>query len=153
VLRTVIMCALAVSACTVPVDESGEPNEFSAVDVRAFYDVYETALMAHRRDTLAHFYYPQGATIVFNGERMQFTHAGVDSLYRGEWEGPLFLAFDSLHWQPISPSHGIVTGGFRWLAPEAPDTVEYVYLSVVERTATGPRIRVEHETALPPRQP
>jgi hypothetical protein len=79
--------------------------------------------------------------------------AGLDSLYRGEWQGPLSLSFDSLHWQPISPSHGIVTVGFRWLAPEFPDTVQYVYLSVLERTATGLRILVEHETTLTPRQP
>jgi hypothetical protein len=151
--QSVLACALAASACTAPAEGSSEPDAFSAPDVGAFYGRYETALQAHRRDTLAHFYHPEGATIVFDGERMPFTHAGLDSLYRGEWEGPVFLAFDSLHWQPISASHGIMTGGFRWLAAEAPDTVEYVYLSVVERSAAGPRILVEHETALPPRRP
>jgi hypothetical protein len=152
-VRTAIAWALAVSACTAPADGSGELNEFSAADVRAFYDGYETALQAHRRDTLAHFYHPEGATIVFNGERMDLTHAGVNSLYTGAWEGPLFQSFDGLHAQPISPAHLIVTGGFRWLAPESPGTVRYVYLSVLERTAAGLRILVEHETALPPPQP
>jgi hypothetical protein len=151
--RTIITCALVLSACSAPADGSGEPNEFSAEDLRAFYEEYEIALRAHRRDTLAHFYHPQGATIVFNGERMQFTHAVLDSMYRGEWQGPLFMAFDSLHWQPISTSHGIVTGRFRWLTAAAPDTVEYVYLSVIERTAAGPRILVEHETTLSPKEP
>jgi hypothetical protein len=151
--RIILTCALVLSACSAPADGSGEPNEFSAEDLRAFYEEYETALRAHRRDTLAHFYHPQGATIVFNGERMQFTHAVLDSMYRGEWQGPLFMAFDSLHWQPISTSQGIVTGRFRWLTAEAPDTVEYVYLSVVEQTAAGPRILVEHETTLSPKEP
>jgi hypothetical protein len=152
-IRTIITCALVLNACSAPDDGSGEPNGFSADDLRAFYEEYETALQAHRRDTLAHFYHPQGATIVFNGERMQFTHAALDSMYRGGWQGPLFMTFDSLHWQPISTSQGIVTGRFRWLTAEAPDTVEYVYLSVVERTAAGPRILVEHETTLSPEGP
>jgi hypothetical protein len=151
--RILATCALVVTACAAPADGSDEPDGFAAADVRTFYEVYEAELRAHRRDTLAHFYHPEGATIVFDGERMQFTHAGLDSLYKGDWEGPLFLAFDSLHWQPFSSSHGIVTGGFRWLAPESPDTVQYVYLSVLERTAAGFRILVEHETTLPPRQP
>jgi hypothetical protein len=81
---------------------------------------------------------------------MQLTHAGVDSLYKGPWEGPLFFAFDSLHWQPIEPSHVLVTGVFEWLPPESPDTGKYIYLSVLERTATGLRILVEHETIEPP---
>jgi hypothetical protein len=151
--RTLAMCALVVTACEAPADGSDEPNGFAAADVRAFYEEYEADLGAHRRDTLAHFYHPEGATIVFDGERMQFTHAGLDSLYKGDWEGPLFLAFDSLHWQPISPSHGIVTGGFRWLPPGSADTVQYIYLSVLERTAAGLRILVEHETTRTPLEP
>ncbi len=150
--RTVVACALIVSACSPPADGSDEPNAFSAADVRAFYDSYEAALKAQHRDKLAHYYHPQGATIVFDGERMPLTHAGLDSLYTGPWEGPLYFAFDSLHWQPIGPSHLLVTGGFRWLPPESPDTGKYIYLSVVERTATGLRILVEHETTRPPGQ-
>ena len=149
-LLSVLAGALAVTACSAPEGRSGEPNSHSEADVGAFYNSYETALKAQRRDTLAHFYHPDGATIVFNGGRMQLTHAGLDSLYKGPWQGPRFFAFDSLHSQPIGPSLVLVTGGFRWLSPESPDTGKYVYLSVLEQTAAGLRILVEHETSRSP---
>jgi hypothetical protein len=83
---------------------------------------------------------------------MPFTHAGLDSLYRGSWEGPRFFAFDSLRTQPIGTSHLLVTGGFRWL-DAAPDTARVIYLSVLERTPAGLRILVEHETPRAARRP
>jgi hypothetical protein len=152
-LRCLIAAALVGSACAAPADGSGEPTAFSEAGVNAFYGSYEAALKAHRRDTLSHYYHPAGATIVFNGERMQLTHAGLDSLYKGPWQGPQFFAFDTLHSQAIRPSYVLVTGGFRWLSPESPDTGKYIYLSVLEQTAMGLRILVEHETLRPAHQP
>jgi hypothetical protein len=148
----VFAAALTVAACARPGDSSREPAAFSEADIGAFYKSYEAALKGQRRDTLSHYYHPQGATIVFNGDRMQLTHAGLDSLYTGLWEGPQFFAFDSIHFQRVGPSHVLVTGGFRWLPPAAPDTGRYIYLSILEQTAAGLRILVEHETSRPPQQ-
>jgi hypothetical protein len=121
-------------------------------DLREFYAAYEAALKAHRRDTIAQFYHAGGALIVVNGIRMALNSAQIDSTYRGPWEGPAFFAFDNLQFHTISPAQVVVTGGFRWLSAQSADTTRYVYLAIIDRTPTGPRIRVEHETERPPRQ-
>jgi hypothetical protein len=130
--------------------ESRNPQ---ALGVREFFAAYESALKAHRRDTLAHFYHPSGALVVVNGTRMTLTLAGIDSLYRGPgWQGPVFFSFDSLRFEAIAPTQVVVTGGFRWLPAQSTDTGRYVYLAIVDRTTRGLKIRVEHETALPKRR-
>ena len=144
-----ISTTVVLSACALTSSRPSETSGHSTAEVRAFYTAYEAALKAHRRDTLAQFYHPDGATVVLNGGRMELTFAGVDSLYRGQWQGPAFFAFDSLHVQPLGPSSVLVTGGFKWLPPESRDTGQYIYLSILERTAEGHRIRVEHETLRP----
>ncbi len=122
-------------------------------DVRDFFGAYESALKSHRRDTLAHFYHPGGALIVFDGARMTLTFPRIDSLYRGPgWQGPAFFSFDSLRFEAIAPAQIVVTGGFRWLDARSSDTGRYVYLAIVERTTTGLKIRVEHETSRPKRE-
>jgi hypothetical protein len=146
--RVVITASvLLISCASTPPQESS--TDFSESAARSFYDVYESALKAHRRDTLAQFYHPDGAIVVLNGSRMHATHAGIDSVYRGGWQGPRFFAFDSLRFQPLGAQHVLVTGGFRWLASQSSDTSHYIYLSILERSPNGLRIRVEHETKRP----
>jgi hypothetical protein len=149
-LFSIVAAALALAACGRPGDGTPGQIPIAESDIGAFYRSYEAALNGQRRDTLPAYYHPDGATIVFNGERMELTHAGLVSLYALEWEGPQFVAFDSLHSQHVGSSHVVVTGGFRWLPPASQDTGKYLYLAILQQTAAGPRILVEHETIRPP---
>lgn len=150
---TYILIAIACSTIvgcgsTPPEDTALKP--FSEAEAREFYLRYEAALKAHRRDTIAHFYHSDGALIILNGTRTRLTNAGIDSIYRGRWRGPVFFTFDSLRFEPLRSEQVLVTGGFRWLSAQSPDTGHFAYLSVLDRTPFGLKIRVEHETRLAP---
>ena len=125
------------------------PSQDLRTDASAFYESYGAALKAHRRDTLAQYYSPEGALIVFNGARMQLSRNGIDSVYRGRWQGPVFFSWDSMTYEVIRPRQVLVTGQFRWQPPGSADTSRYIYLSILEATDSGIRIRVEHETLMP----
>jgi hypothetical protein len=147
-----VVCALVLGCVS---QSSGQEarNAQATSGAPEFFAAYESALKAHRRDTLAHFYHPAGALIVINGSRMTPTHAGIDSIYRGPgWQGPAFFSFDSLRFEAITPAQVVVTGGFRWLEAQSADTGRYVYLALLQRTSAGLKIRLEHETERPKRQ-
>jgi hypothetical protein len=151
-VSSIVICA-AVIGCSSAPRTNGETTVPES-EARAFYQQYESALKLHRRDTLAHFYHPAGALIVFNGTRSQVTNAGLDSRYRGQWTGPVFFAFDSLQFLPLRAQQVLVTGRFRWLGQQSPDTGHFAYLSILDRTSAGLKISVEHETQLSiPRRP
>jgi ketosteroid isomerase-like protein len=145
-----ILCVVtAALACSTAADPAAEGSELSPEAARELYEAYEAALRARRADTLAAFYHPEGASIIVNGNRMDLSNAGIDSVYRGNWQGPTYFAFEDLDFDQLNRTQVLVTGHFRWLVPEAVDTGRVIYLAVVEQTDVGPRIRVEHET---PRQ-
>ena len=133
--------------------ERNAPPVNTSSEVGEFFSRYEAAIKAHRREQLAGFYRPDRATVIINGARMSMTNAGIDSFYRGQWQGPVFFAFDSLRFEPLNATQWLATGGFRWLPPESGDTGHYIYLSILDRTSSGLKIRTEHETARPSLQP
>ena len=151
-------CPLIASFCFIVIGCSStsqddvELRPFSESAAREFYQRYEASLKAHRGDTIAQFYHSDGALIILNGVREHQTNAGLDSIYRLQWRGPVFFAFDSLRFEPLGAERVLVTGGFRWLRSQAQDTGRFAYLSVLERTQSGLKIRVEHETRLPPQR-
>lgn len=129
----VLLCAAAVlSACSPPPERASDGFDIAPEAVRQLYETYEAALRAHRADTLAAFYRPTGARIIVNGIAMDLSNAGLDSIYRGDWEGPSYFAFDDLRFEQISPAQVLVTGGFRWLPPPSVDTMHFIYLAIVE---------------------
>ena len=85
------------------------------------------------------------AVIVINGQRRLEAPAQIDSTYRHAWQPPVFFAFDSLAYDALSGGDVLVTGRFRWVTAQRPDTLRVVYLAVLQQTQAGPRIRVEHE--------
>jgi hypothetical protein len=145
---------VAVTSCSSPLrtanDVTSDAAVFSDSAARVLYEAYGAALRSHRRDELARFYHPEGATIVFDGVRRVSSLAEIDRRYRERWQGPVFFAFDSLRFEPLGPAHVTVTGGFRWVSQQSADTAKFIYLSILEKTSAGLRIRVEHETRLPP---
>ena len=146
--RSSVILALSVAAFSTADAQSVDPASPQA-GAREFYAAYESALKLHRRDTLARFYHPSGALIVVNGSRMAPSNAGIDSVYRGPWEGPTFFAFDSLHFDALDSASIAVSGRFRWLPRSSVDTARYHYFALLTRTPAGWKIRVEHETELP----
>ena len=149
-IAAIVGLGTVVIACASNQTRSTEtPSHDLSADARAFYEAYGAALKAHRRDTLVQFYSPQGAVIVFNGARMQLTPSGIDSIYRGRWQGPAFFSWDSLAYEVIRPQQVLVTGQFRWQPPGSADTARYIYLSILEVTDSRMAIRVEHETLMP----
>ena len=149
-VRYALLCGGAVlSACSPPPERAPDGSDIAPEAVRQLYAAYEVALRAHHADTLAAFYRPTGARIIVNGIAMDLSNAGLDSIYRGSWEGPSYFAFDDLRFEQISPAQVLVTGGFRWLRPQSVDTMHFIYLAILEQTEVGPRIRLEHETLRP----
>ena len=148
------LMVLACVGCTRNPHAAGPPappvlSAERVAEARALFYNYETALRAGQRDRLASFYAPSGAVIVINGRRQFQTPAQIDSTYRGGWQPPVFFAFDSLAYDALSGGDVLVTGRFRWVRAQQPDTLRVVYLAVLQQTPSGPRIRVEHETVVP----
>jgi hypothetical protein len=150
-LANLVAVWFAGAACaSTPVPSAAAIRSDAPADARAFYERYAAALKAHRRETLASFYSPHGALIVINGARYRLTNRGIDSVYRGAgWQGPLFFAWDSLAFEVLSQRQVLVTGGFGWLRAGSADTSRYIYLSILDATPSGLKIRVEHETDRP----
>lgn len=149
VLLTVLCVAASAPACSEAPERPIDAQDLSPETARRMYQAYEAALRAHRSDTLAAFYRPVGARIIVNGNAMDLTGSGIDSLYRGNWQGPSYFAFEDLEFEQISSAQILVTGSFRWLSPQSSDTGRVIYLAIVEQTDVGPRIRLEHETERP----
>lgn len=151
-LAAVFCIATGVTACS---PSTSPESELSSEAGRQFYQRYEAALQARRGDTLAAFYRQDSARIIINGMSLQLSNAGIDSIYRGDWQGPSDFAFEDLHFEPIGPGQLLVTGGFNWIVSESSDTLPFIYLAILEQTDVGPRIRLEHETQRPdaPRTP
>ncbi len=114
-----------------------------------FYDDYGEALRAHRRESLAQYYSPEGALVVFDGRPRRLSNAALDSLYRGPWQGPAFFAWDSLSFDSLNPGQVLVTGHFRWQSAAASDTSRLVYAAILQAVDSGLAIRFEHETSAP----
>ena len=154
-IRTLVfLTVLAGVACSRNPRTPGPPappvlSASRLAEARTLFYNYETALRAGQRDRLASFYSPSGAIIVINGRRRFQTPAQLDSTYRHGWQPPVFFAFDSLSYDALDGGDILVTGRFRWVAAQRPDTLRVVYLAVLQPTSAGPRIRVEHETVVP----
>jgi|SRR5438128_9859502 len=117
-----------------------------------FYEAYSQDARTHQRDRLAHYYAPNGALIVLAGQRRFYSRAAIDSFYRHTWQGPAYFAWDTLAFDSLGADLVLVTGRFRWLAPGATDTAQFIYASILQTVDSGLAIRVEHETPAPRRR-
>jgi len=152
-LRSVVLTFSLLSlgvACATPRTPStdGLPSDWRKASV-TFYDNYGEALRAHRRESLAQYYSPAGALVVFNGQPRRLSKAALDSLYRGPWQGPAFFAWDSLSFDSLDPGEVLVTGHFRWQSTATSDTSRFVYAAILQAVDSGLAIRFEHETSAP----
>lgn len=115
-----------------------------------FYEQYGAALAGGHRERVPGFYHRDGATIVFNGDAQRQSHEEIRRFYAATWVAPQFFAWDSLHFDSLSTSQVIVTGGFRWQAQGAPDTTRFIYAALLVAVDSGMALVFEHETLRPP---
>ena len=145
---------LLLAACAPAASPSRASDEHRG-DLRAsaaeLYRQYGMAISAPRREALAGFYSPVGAIRVINGTRRELTRGQLDSVYRGPWNPPEYFAWEELTYDSIGVGRVVVTGGFRWKARGDPDTTRFLYAALLEAADSGMTIRVEVETARPPR--
>ena len=152
-LTRIISCfALAVvAACA-----SRNPAPPAPPDLRpqasALFEHYAVSLRNGERQRLASYYMPSGATIIFNGVRRVQTLAQIDARYRSaDWQQPAFFAWDGLEFEQLNDRQVAVTGHFRWVSRGQADTTRMIYFGLLENTADGLRLRIEHETMAPRR--
>ena len=136
---------------------SSKPAPPAPPDLRAqasaFFEHYAVSLRNGERQRIASYYMPSGATIILNGNRRHMTLAEIDALYRGAgWQPPAWFTWDGLEFEQINERQVAVTGHFRWLSSGQADTTRMIYFGLLENTADGLRIRIEHETQAPRRR-
>jgi hypothetical protein len=145
---------LALFACSSSSGErrlavDGPPANLKA-SAEQLYLLYEDALKAPRRESLAGFYHFDGAVRVINGKTSRMSRSQLDSVYRTPWVPPAFFEWEQLSYDSLDPATVLVTGGFRWSRAGAVDTMRYLYAAVLQAVDSGLAIRFEHETIRPP---
>lgn len=131
-------------------EQATAPTDLAAA-AASMYEGYTSAIATPRREAIAGFYHPDGATRVINGVANRRTRAALDSSYRGAWSPPTYFAWDTLAFDAIGPGQVLVTGLFRWQGAGQRDTVPWIYASLLHATDSGLAIVFEHETIRPPR--
>jgi len=151
VLRALLPCILLLgTACTSQqASLTDGPPQHLVQSAREFFEAYTRDLRAHNRGRLAQYYDPNGAIIVIAGQRRFYSRAALDTFYRGAWTAPAYFAWDTLAFDSLSSDLVLVTGTFKWLVPERPDTARYIYASILQAVDSGLAIRLEHETPAP----
>lgn len=139
-----MLLALAVGGCA-----GGEPA-LSQAEVEVFMHDYEADLRARDREGIIARYDPSGAYLLGNGRKAFVPFDSLAASYRSGWAGPDHVAFQNLSYLPAGHSAMLVAGQFRWFQVGMPDTLLFSYLSLVHRTPSGLRIRLEDESVAPP---
>lgn len=148
-----VVTTLALACAPTPPSESERvvaPADLEAA-AASMYEGYTSAIATPRREAIAGFYHPDGATRVINGVANRRTRAALDSSYRGPWSPPAYFAWDTLAFDSIGPGQVLVTGLFRWQGAGQQDTMPWIYASLLHATDSGLAIVFEHETIRPPR--
>src|SRR6185503_17504781 len=63
---------------------------------QSLYTHYERAIQTGDRNRLSSFYHSQGATVVGDGRAENLTRPGLDSIFRFDWNPPIYFKWDSL---------------------------------------------------------
>jgi len=128
---------------------AGESEKLAEAEreARRFMREYREDLRNHDRAAIAARYDRDGATVVFNGERMVRNFEEIAARYRDQWVGPASFDWQNLAFEALGPDSVIVTGEFDWGAPEGIE--RYSYSGVLQRQEGELRIRLEVESILP----
>ena len=125
----------------------GLPADLVA-STNSLYQQYERAIQTGDRNRLSSFYHFQGATVVGDGRAETLTRSGLDSIFRFDWNPPIYFKWDSLTVVATPPNSALVFGTFRVRFHSVPDTARFAYVALVEAVDSGMAIRFEHETRL-----
>jgi hypothetical protein len=151
-IRATSCIALAVLTACASRNPTPAPPDLRA-QATAFFEHYAVSLRNGERQRLASYYMPAGATIIINGNRRFQTLAEIDARYRGPgWQPPARFAWEGLEFEQLNDRQLAATGHFLWVSAGQADTTRMIYFGLLESTADGLRIRVEHETQAPRRR-
>ena len=144
-----LLAALVIAATALPAAAADVVAE-----AQAFMREYQKVIQRGDRAALAALYDRNGAYIVGHGRKRFLTHPQIVELYAGpQWSHPATFAWNDLSFEPAGPDVVVVTGLFIWVnSPgDTPGPVSYTGLPV--RRDGVLRIRLEDESAAPPRPP
>ena len=124
------------------------PNaDDTELEAQRFMASYGEELRNHDRAALAARYDTAGATVIFNGERIERSFDEIVARYRDQWTGPASFEWRDLVYDVLSPDSVIVTGAFDWGTPDGVE--KYAYSGVLQRQEGKFRIRLEVESSIP----
>ncbi len=132
--------------------QTAEPRQMSETErsLRAFYDAYAEDLRAHRREAIVDRYDRRGAYLMGNGSKRFETFEQIRDVYMNKWLGPKAFAWKDLSVEPISKDAAVVVAKFEWQTASG-QTMNFSYTGVLVRQDGKWRIRVEDESAAPPK--
>jgi hypothetical protein len=149
---TSCIALVLITACASRQPATPAPPDLRA-QATAFFEHYAVSLRNGERQRIASYYMPTGATIILNGSRRFLTSAEIDARYRGAgWQPPAWFAWDGMEFEQLNDRQVAATGHFRWVSRGQADTTRMIYFGLLENTADGLRIRIEHETEAPRRR-
>ena len=146
---TVLAAALLVAGCAdhaPPVSSVAAPATIEA-EARAFMAAYAEDLREHDREGIAARYDPDGAWMIFDGERGFVTAPELRRSYLEKWRGPESFAWRDLAYEVVGPDSVVVVGGFDWGRGGKVNAMSYTGL--LRRRDGALRIRLENEGPVP----
>jgi hypothetical protein len=131
---------------------SADPQRMTETErsLRAFYDAYADDLRAHRREAIVDRYDRRGAYLMGNGSKRFETFEQIRDVYVTKWSGPKAFEWNDLSFEPIGKDAAVVVGKFTWQTASG-QTMKFSYTGVLVRQDGKWRIRVEDESAAPPK--
>jgi ketosteroid isomerase-like protein len=120
--------------------------------VREFYDSYAEDLRQHRREAIAERYDPRGVFFLGHGVKTLRSFEETKNRYLTKWAGPKSFEWKDISVEVLSPHAAVVVGLFDWQV-DTGQTLTYSYTGLLVKQSGRWRIRVEDESARPPRPP
>ncbi|HYC50902.1 MAG TPA: hypothetical protein VEB19_07340 [Gemmatimonadaceae bacterium] len=140
---------LVVAACGPRTTPTPAPPDLRA-QAAAFFEHYTVSIRNGERQRLASYYMPTGATVIVNGRGKFETPSQIAAIYQGEgWQPPASFVWEGLQFEQLNDRQVAATGHFVWVSRAGAESIRVVYFGLLENTADGLRIRIEHETVAP----
>jgi len=142
-----IAMALAGCASIPPAAPPTVPVAAVEAEARAFMAAYADDLRQHDREGIAARYDPDGAWMIFDGQREFVSAADLRRDYLEIWRGPESFAWRDLAFEVTGPDSVVVVGNFDWGGGGKVNAMSYTGL--LRRRDGAWRIRLENEGPVP----
>lgn len=143
-----LLAAAVVAGCSPAAPAT--PAPLTEAEVSAFMRDYAADLRARNSEAVIARYDSAGVYMLGAGNKVFLPKDSLAAGYRTGWKGPAFFEWVNLSYEMVGPSAAVVAGQFRWVEIGGKDTLHFSYTSLVRKTPTGLRIRLEDESPAPP---